>query len=553
LSRRILPRPPAFAAFLAALLVLSAPALAPAAPLPEDARLVRARTLEQAGKWLEACRVYDELARLDRDRDDYRAGYRRCLRRYHLAERHRDPAYHKAVERLTPTEALDVYRDVLAKVDECYVDHDRADVVSLFRQGVDELQFALGEEPFRRACFPGARPDAVREFADRLTGWRGRTVSGREEARREVRELARAAEEAGLAAREGVVKAFALEFACGCCNALDEYTLFLAPGHYGAFQAALEGKVAGVGLEVAALPDGQLALTRVYARTPADEAGLEPGLHLLRVDRRAVGLMPAEAAAELLRGEPGSVVEVEVRTPGAMTGRSVKLTRRPLSGVRYAELRDPFGPSPSAGGGVWLLNIGTFQRSTAKEVQEALIEMGRVDMGRPGLGALVLDLRGNPGGLLDPAVQVAELFLGDAVVAYSSGYWAKYNRAWEGRGLSPQTVPLAVLVDGDTASAAEVLAGALKEQGRARLYGQTTYGKGSIQVEFRLRRPPLDKMPGALRMTVAKLYSPSKQPYAGRGVAPDVAVPADGDEAVDAAARELRTLVKPRMGLMPPG
>jgi hypothetical protein len=111
LSRRTLPRPPAVAALLAALLILSAPALAPAAPaapLPEGDRLVWARGLEQAGKWLEACRAYDELARLDRTRDDYRAGYRRCLRRYHLAERHRDPAYHKAVERLTPTEALDV-------------------------------------------------------------------------------------------------------------------------------------------------------------------------------------------------------------------------------------------------------------------------------------------------------------------------------------------------------------------------------------------------------------------------------------------------------------
>ena len=551
MSRRTLPRLPVAAALFAGLLALAAPAAA--APLPEDPRLLKARDLEQSGKWLDACRAYDELAHFDRGRDEYRSGYRRCLRRYHLAERHRDPAYHKAVDRLTAGEALDVYQDVLAKVDKYYVDHDRADVAALFRQGVEELSFALGEEPFRRAYFPDARPEAVRTFAGRLSEWQARPVASRGEARRQVLEVARAAEESGLAPRRAdLARAFALEFACGCCNALDEYTRFLAPGHYGAFQAALEGKVAGVGLEVAALADGQLAVTRVYARTPAEESGLEPNVYLLRVDRRPVGQMPAEAVAELLRGEPGSVVEVEVRAPGATSGRGVKLTRRTLPSVRYAELRDPYGPPPGAGG-VWLLGVSHFQRSTAKEVQEALIEMGRVDQGRPGLGGLVLDLRGNPGGLLDPAVQVAEVFLGEAVVAYSSGPWPKYNRPWEARGLHPQPVPLAVLIDGDTASAAEVLAGALKEHGRARLYGQTTYGKGSVQVTFPMERPPLDKTPGGLRITVARLYSPSKQPYAGRGVAPDVAVPADGDEAVEAAAHDLRGVVKARMGLMPPG
>ena len=162
-----------------------------------------------------------------------------------------------------------------------------------------------------------------------------------------------------------------------------------------------------------------------------------------------------------------------------------------------------------------------------------------------GVRGLILDLRGNPGGLFDAAVQVSELFIGSGVVVYSQSQLKKYNRPFPDPRprpdiANPLLLPVAVLVDGETASSAEVLAGALKEQYRsARLFGQTTYGKGSIQSVI-----PLRKSPGGIRITVAHLFSPSRQPYTGRGIVPDVLVDGAGEACIAAAQAHLQSVLR---------
>jgi hypothetical protein len=414
--------------------------------LPEQAQI-----LERQHHWLEACHVYDELLRRDRDQVEYHDGYQRCLRHYYLSRRHQDGAYRQALAKLNPTQALDVYEQVLAAVGTAYFDRPRAEVGALFQNGVQELEMALDEPAFLKAYLPDAdtNPQALRAFREQLAAWRSRKLNSRSEARDGVLAVARAAREAGLTPKQSLlVPAFALEFACGCCNALDEYTLFVTPGN---------------------------------------EAS------------------PAAKPGPIVRHE--MLAENFSTTPGGM---------------------------PMFAG---LITVSQFQESTPREIREAVFELTS-----RGARALVLDLRGNPGGLFKAAVQVAELFVGEGVIVHGQGQIKEYNHSFEARGGHVCALPVVVLVDGETASSAEVLAGALKELGRARVVGQQTFGKGSIQAVIPLDRPPFDKTPAAVRLTVARLLSPAKQPYTGRGVVPDVDV-ASGDDALEAGKNQVRTLL----------
>ncbi|HZY89711.1 MAG TPA: S41 family peptidase, partial [Gemmataceae bacterium] len=166
----------------------------------------------------------------------------------------------------------------------------------------------------------------------------------------------------------------------------------------------------------------------------------------------------------------------------------------------------------------------------------------------------VLDLRGNPGGLFKSAVEVAELFLHDGVIAVTHSPFPDYNQAHRARSMHPLQLPMVVLIDGDTASAAEVVAGALKDQRRATLLlGQTTYGKGTIQCLVALNKVPLDRMPAGIRITVARFCSPTDQPVNGRGVAPDVVSALEGKALLEQAQAALLGLLNPMpMPPMPP-
>jgi carboxyl-terminal processing protease len=529
-------------AALLALLVGAAGSLQAAGLLPPDDLRRQAQACERRGDWLEACRCYDEIFRKDRTQTEARDAYRRCLRHYYLVRRHQDDTYRRLLHQLTPSQALDVYEQVLATVAAAYVDRPRVHLTALFQRGVQELLLGLDETIFVQEQFAGTPPEVLADFRNSLSRLSERKVASRGEAREQVLAVVRAAQLAGFVPRPSLTVVVALEFASGACNALDEYTLFLTPGGYTDAQAALRGRLVSVGLDLAVV-DQHLEITRVYPRGPAREAGLQRHDRVLRVDRQPVENLPAEAVAERLRGEAGTPVEVEVLSPGAGVPRVVKLTRRAVvvPSVEYdlqAAMSDVGEPVP-----VGLLRISHFQESTVQEVKEALASL-QTD----GIRALVLDLRGNPGGLFKAAVQVAELFLGEGVIVITRSQFPEYNRPYRADGGNPLALPMAVLIDGDTASAAEVLAGALKENRRATLVGQTTFGKGSIQCVIPLDRPPLDKLPGGIRITVARFYSPARHPYAGAGVSPDVPFAAEGDPVVIEARRLLLGMLKP----MPP-
>jgi carboxyl-terminal processing protease len=507
----------------------------------------QARAFERRGEWLEAARCYGDILRRDREQTTARESYLRCLRRHHLVRRHRDDAYRQVVNRLSPPQALDVYEQVLTSVAAAYVDRSKTRWSALFQHGVEELVFALDDEVFVQEYFTGTPADVMAALRQRLEGdWRQRPVAGRGEAREQVLALLRAGQQLGLVLRPVLMTAVALEFACGACNALDEYTLFLTPGSQGEAQAG-RARAAGVGVEVS-LVGSRLEVSRVYTRGPAREAGLLRGDRIVRIDRQAAEGLTAEAAAERLRGEPGTVVEVEVHSAGDDGPRVVRLARRVvvMPSVEFEML-----PGTTDSGDVipvGLVRITSFQEGTPQEMREALVSLHTA-----GMRVLILDLRGNPGGAFRAAVQVAEMFLGEGVIVIAQGPLREYNRPYRAEAGNPCTTPLVVLIDGETASSAEVLAGALKEHRRATLIGQTTFGKGSIQCVIPLDRPPLDKMPGGIRITVARLLSPSRHPYTGAGVTPHVPFAGGGDLVILEAKRILLGMLRPPAPMDPMG
>jgi carboxyl-terminal processing protease len=505
----------------------------------------QAAACEASRDWIEASRCYDEILRRDRNRTDARASFLRCVRHNHLVRRHQDSAYRQALARLNPAQSLDVYEQVLVAVGSKYVDRRKTQWTLLFQYGVQEVRLALDEPVFVREYLADLPPETIAAFAERLEGCRDRKVGSKSEARQQVLTLLEAAQQVGVPLRPLLMTALTLEFAAGACNALDEWTVFLAPGSASEVQS--QRSPPSIGVEVAVV-DGQVVISRVYPNGPAHFAALMPQDRLVSIGGTVVANLSVEAIAERLRGEDGSIVEVVVQPQGQTATRSVSLTRRSviIPTVEYYTL----APNDSAPGSelIGLLRISSFQENTLPEVTEAL-----ADLRGKGIKGLILDLRGNPGGLFKVAVQVAELFLGEGVVVITQGPHREFNRPYRAESPSPDTsLKMVVLVDSDTASAAEVVAGALKEHRRATLLGETTYGKGSIQVTIPLDRPPLDKMPGGIRITVARLLSPARQPYTGVGITPDI-LSNTSDEVLLPQARSLLLGIMSRtMAPMPP-
>lgn len=295
------------------------------------------------------------------------------------------------------------------------------------------------------------------------------------------------------AAVEGMLKALG-----------DKWSNYYAPAEYASFQDALEGRYTGVGLWLRPLSDGRIEIGSVQTGSPAAQAGVVAGDVLVSVDGTPVLGRGVDDVATLLQGPAGSPVTVVIDHLGAehpVTMTRVSFTATDLQVERLK-------------GSVMLIKISAFSVGVGRGVRDALA-------GDPATyaGGIVLDLRGNPGGLLDEAVEVASAFLdGGPVVSYDRRGFGRTTLDALGHG--DTTTPLVVLVDGQTASAAEVVTAALQDRNRAVVVGSRTFGKGSVQEPTRLSDG------SAIELTVGRYYTPDGRSIDGVGVQPDVLVPA---------------------------
>ncbi len=311
---------------------------------------------------------------------------------------------------------------------------------------------------------------------------------------------------------------------------LDPHSDFMDPKDFKGMQEDTRSEFGGLGV-VVGLKNERLTIVAPMEGTPGFRAGLLPGDVLLEIDGQSADKMSLRDAVEKLRGEAGTAVKLAVGREGSPEPLKFEIEREVIKvpSVRGARVLPGDGPR------VGYVRVTQFSEPTGREFGRALDELEK-----EGIDALVIDLRFNPGGLLSGAVEVAGEFLpGGSLIAYTEGRSASAQRRYlaPGKGREARAYPVAVLVNGSSASGAEIVAGALKDSGRALLVGETTFGKGSVQSVVSLPDG------SALRMTTAKYFTPGQQPIHEKGVAPHViATMTAGDEARLLAVRRQEDL-----------
>jgi len=289
----------------------------------------------------------------------------------------------------------------------------------------------------------------------------------------------------------------------GMLEALDDpYTEYFDPEEWQALQDTYEQVMVGIGIQFAQTDEGLLIL-EVFEGSAAKGAGLKPGDAIVRVGEKVVKDTPLEDIYDMLLGPEGSTVKLHIADGASRLLKTVTITRQPfhIPSVSY-EMTD---------GGTGYIRIDSFSSDTAGLVREAL----RAFEADPEYVALVIDIRGNPGGYLDAVAEVATFFVEDGPILYMVNRDGS-RRPMEIENGSSVDVPVVLLVDGDSASASEVFAGALQDYKLATLVGERTYGKGSVQQLI-----PLESG-GGLKVTVQQYLTPRRSPVDGVGIHPDV-------------------------------
>ena len=255
---------------------------------------------------------------------------------------------------------------------------------------------------------------------------------------------------------------------------------------------------------------------RVISGSPAEEAGVRAGDRILAVDGQSTAQLSTDQAANLLQGADGSVVALTLAAPG-QPPRQLSVRRRVVEvpSVDQVSIIDPQY-------GVGYFKLTCFQKTTARDLDAALWKLHR-----EGMKSLVIDVRGNPGGLLVSAVEVVDRFVDRGIIVSTRGRIAQEDFTYSAHEQGKWQMPLVVIVDQDSASAAEIFAGAIRDHRRGTIVGVRSFGKGSVQGIF-----PLDESNAGMRLTTAKFYSPNGNPYSDVGVEPDVPVPAQREHVV---------------------
>ena len=315
----------------------------------------------------------------------------------------------------------------------------------------------------------------------------------------------------------------------GMLGSLDPHSAYMTAEDFKALEEETSGSFTGIGIEIS-VRDGVLTAVAPIEGTPADKQGIKPGDQIIRINGELTKTMTLMDAVKKLRGEVGTKVTITIHRTEWKEPKDYVLTREaiPLISVNSMELEPGFG----------YIRISNFQTSTTKDTLDALNNLRKK---RP-LQGLILDLRNNPGGLLDQAVKVSDIFLDKGVIVTTRGRYKEEQMIFEAHpDGQPNDFTMVVLVNSGSASGSEIVAGALQDHKRAIILGTTTFGKGSVQTVL-----PLPEGAG-LRLTTAKYYTPSGDSIQATGIKPDMVVPlnpylADSKEKTDTPVQATATV-----------
>ena len=327
----------------------------------------------------------------------------------------------------------------------------------------------------------------------------------------------------------------------GLADSLDPHSVFMDPEEYAIFTSDAEGRFAGIGVEVSTR-DGWLTVLSVFDGGPAAKAGLLPGDRFLAIEGDDARDLRLYDAVRRIRGEPGSIVKVTIRREGQPGALERTLTRA------FIEL-DPVEVETLGDGAVYV-RIKAFQDGTARALRRALDDAVMKLKKRAGVRGVLIDIRDNGGGLLDEAVWVSDEFLANGTIVSTRGRDGEVIKQYGARraGTRPKW-PIVILINENTASASEIVAGALQDQNRATVVGVRSFGKGSVQTIYEL--------PGgsALKLTISRYYTPSGRSIQAQGIIPDLIAeqPRQDDEPDPVREEELEGHLVAKHGGSKPG
>ena len=419
-----------------------------------------------------------------------------------LTIRYGNPVILRLEHSMSSQQSLELYQEISSLIDARHLNPSSYD--ARVKQAVKNLTLALENPVFLQANGLGQDPsrvDAFRGDLQRVAD--GQPVRNADDASQAMQWTMQAAErDAGL--RPTVV---VMEFIFGATDSLDKYSAFVPAIGRGAPSAELEDHIVGIGVEIKADERGML-IAKALPGGPAAEAGLQNGDMIESIDGHKVTGASLDSAVDLITGPSGSQITLGVRRSDRFA--EVRLVRRRVEVHSVSEVK-------MLDSNVGYIKLDKFAQNSSEEFDKALW-----DLYRQGMKSLVIDVRGNPGGLLTTAIQLSNKFIPAGTIVSTRGRdasddtveYAHRDRTWK--------TPLVVLVDENSASASEIFAAAVQENGRGMIVGCRTYGKGTVQTHF-----PLQTVQGTLRLTTAKFYSPNGREMAGAGVEPDVRVEAE--------------------------
>ena len=298
----------------------------------------------------------------------------------------------------------------------------------------------------------------------------------------------------------------------GVLQSLDPYSAYMSPEIFKEMQTETSGKFGGLGIEVG-MEAGVVKVISPIDNTPASKAGIKAGDYIVKINGIQVQGKTLYEAVELMRGKVGSSIEITVRRKGVKKSIIFNITREiiKIKSVK-SELIDE---------SVGYIRLTSFNENSSDQLKKKINELNK----NKNLNGFIFDLRNNPGGLLSQAIKITDFFLNDGEIVSTKGRKKSENRKWFAKkGDLTNGKPLIILTNYGSASASEIVAGALKDHKRGIVVGENTYGKGSVQSIMPLKNK------GAIRLTISKYYLPSGKSISEVGVTPDIEIEEDSDE-----------------------
>jgi len=474
--------------------------------------LEKGRSLELTGRWGDALSHYEEALRAYPQERALQARFDSARLHHSLKQRYDDRSFRESLRTLRPQQAMELYDELLAKIEAHY--YAAPPWQEICRRGTVAMDIALSDDNFLQTHAVRVRGQQLDQLRRELLQLPNRYAI------RTSQDASAFAWQAARMSRQRIglsETATLLEFTAAAAGGLDHYSAFLTADQLRDIFSQIEGNFVGLGVELK--PDeGALLIVRVIPRSPAEQAGIRANDRIIAVDGRSTLSLSADEAASLLTGPEGSIVRVTVGSPG-QAPRELSVRR---ASVEVPSLEDVKIVDPTAG--VAYIRIPAFQKTTAADLESALWRLHA-----QGMRSLIIDLRGNPGGLLTASVEVADKFIADGSIVSTRGRSEQENFSYRAHRAGTWRVPLVVLIDGDSASASEIFAAAIKDAGRGKIVGSRSYGKGSVQGIF-----PLGNSGTGARLTTARFFSPLGHPISNVGITPDI----DARRAMQVATRE---------------